>query len=77
MGVRWLYSTVLQGSVESMSKLFVKLRDPISGSKISIPLEVPEGYDFWKISNTLNNVLKSIEWLSTAKTGKSQAKKSK
>ena len=45
-----------------MSKLFVKLRDPITGSKISIPLEVPEGYDFWKISNSLNLVLKSMEW---------------
>ena len=45
-----------------MAKLFVKLRDPLTGSKISIPLEVPEGYDFWKISRQLNLVLKSMEW---------------
>ena len=45
-----------------MAKLFVKLRDPITGSKISIPLEVPEGYDFWIISQSLNLVLKTIEW---------------
>ena len=55
-----------------MSKLFVKLRDPLSGAKISIPLEVPEGYDFWKLTKKLNLVLKSLEWEETIpkKTGK-------
>ena len=53
---------MVQGVVQTMSKLFVKLRDPISGAKISIPLEVPEEYDFWLISQSLNLVLKSLEW---------------
>ena len=48
-----------------MAKLFVKLRDPITGSKISIPLEVPEGYDFWKIVKQLNLELKAMEWEQT------------
>ncbi len=58
-----------------MSKLFVKLRDPLTGSKISIPLEVPEGYDFWVISKTLNQVLKSMEWKEAVRPVK-KAKKS-
>ncbi len=59
-----------RNSAVKLSKLFVKLRDPISGSKVSIPLEVPEGYDFWKISQQLNLVLKSMEWDQTEKLRK-------
>ena len=45
-----------------MAKLFVKVRDPVFQTKISIPLEVPEGYDFWIIAQQLNLILKSMEW---------------
>ena len=48
-----------------MPKLFLKLRDPNTGSKISIPLEVPEGYDFFKIIRVLHQLVITLEWETT------------